>query len=191
VEVYAMLSTKTSVEAFDQFTQLPENADKLFEFIAGEIIEVPSNPYASQISQIIAGEIYAFIKGKNLGHLTGEAGGYMVSGERYAPDVAFISRVKQARLVTEGYNPNPPDLAVEVDVPSTYASQRNLFTKTVNYLAAGTLVWIVFPERKEVEVYTPGAALRVLGVADTLDGGDVLPGFTLAVKDIFPQETAE
>lgn len=186
-----MLTTKTSVEAFDQFVRQPENADRLFEYIAGEIVEVPSNPYASQISQIISGELYLFLKGKNLGHLTGEAGGYMVSGERYAPDVAFISRVKQAKLVSEGYNPNPPDLAVEVDVPSTYASQRNLFTKTVNYLAAGTVVWIVFPERQEVEVYVPGAALRVLGVKDTLDGGDVLPGFTLAVKDIFHDETTD
>lgn len=186
-----MLTTKTSVEMFDEFVRQPENADKLFEFIAGEIVEVPSNPYASQISQVIAGEIYAYLKGKNLGHLTGEAGGYMVSGERYAPDVAFISRIKQPRLVSEGYNPNPPDLAVEVDVPSTYTSQRNLFTKTVNYLAAGTVVWIVFPERKEVEVYVPGERQRVLGMNDVLDGGDILPGFQLAVKDIFPEESAE
>lgn len=183
-----MLTTQIPVEAFDAFVQLPENAEKLFEYIDGEIIEVPSNPYASQISQIIAGEIYAFIKGKNLGHLTGEAGGYMVAGERYGPDVAFISRIKQPRLVSVGYNPNPPDLAVEVDMPSTYTTQQNLFTKTVNYMAAGTLVWIVRPERKEVHVYVAGEAKRTLGIDDVLDGADVLPGFLLPVKDIFPAE---
>ena len=183
-----MLTTKTPVEAFDAFVQQPENADKLYEYVGGEIVEVPSNPYASKISQIISGEIYAFLKGKNLGHLTGEAGGYIVSGERYAPDVAFISNVKQLRLVSEGYNPNPPDLAVEVDIPSTYSSQRILFTKTVNYLAAGTVVWLVLPERKEVEVYVPGAPKRTLGVDAVLDGGDALPGFQFAVKNIFPDE---
>ncbi len=185
-----MLTTKTPVDEFDHFVQLPENADRLFEFVGGEIVEVPSNPYASKISQIISGEIYLYLKSNNLGHLTGEAGGYMVSGERYAPDVAFISRIKQPRLVSEGYNPNPPDLAVEVDIPSTYSTQRNLFTKTVNYLAAGTVVWIVLPERKEVEVFVPGQPKRTLVINDVLDGGDVLPGFQLAVKDIFPAEEA-
>ena len=183
-----MLTTKTPVEAFDAFVQQPENADTLYEYVGGEIVEVPSNPYSSYIAGRIFRRVANFVEDNNLGYTTGEAGGYMVSGERYAPDVAFISRVKQPRLVSAGYNPNPPDLAVEVDIPSTYASQRVLFTKTVNYLAAGTVVWIVLPELKEVEVYVPGAPKRTLGVDAVLDGGDVLPGFQLAVKDIFPAE---
>lgn len=183
-----MLTTHTTVEAFDQFAQLPENADRLFEFVGGEIVEVPSNPYASKISQTISGEIYLYLKSNDLGHLTGEACGYRLSGERYAPDVAFISRIRQPRLVSEGYNPNPPDLAVEVDIPSTCATQRNLFTKTVNSLAAGTVVWIVQSERNEVEVFVPGQPKRTLGMSDVLDGGDVLPGFTFPVNDIFPAE---
>lgn len=183
-----MLTTKIPVESFDAFVQLPENAEKLFEYIDGEIIELPSNPYASYISGRIFRRIANFVEDNNLGYTTGEAGGYMVSGERYAPDVAFISRIKQPRLVSVGYNPNPPDLAVEVDIPSTYVTRSNLFTKTVNYMAAGTVVWIVRPERKEVEVYVPGEAKRTLGVDDVLDGGEILPGFQLPVKDIFPAE---
>lgn len=180
-----MFTTRVPVEEFEHFVEQPENADKLFEYIGGEIVEVPSNATASKYSQIIAGEIYIFIKGKDLGHLTGEAGGYMVAGERYAPDVAFISKTKQPDLAEEGYNPNPPDLAVEVDFPSTYQSQKNLRTKVVNYLAAGTLVWLVIPEVKEVEIYAPGQPKRTAGINDVLDGGNVLPGFKLAVKDIF------
>ena len=183
-----MLTTKTPVEAFDEFVQQSENADKLYEYVGGEIVEGPSNPYASYVSGRILRRIATFAEEHHLGFTTGEAGGYIVSGERYAPDVAFISNVKQPRLVSEGYNPNPPDLAVEVDIPSTYTSQRLLFTKTVNYLAAGTVVWLVMPERKEVEVYIPGAPKRTLGVEAVLDGGDALPGFQLAVKDIFPDE---
>lgn len=53
-----------------------------------------------------------------------------------------------------------------------------------NYLSVGTLLWMVYPETKPVEVYAPGQPVRVLDVNATLDGSDVLPGFTLAVKEI-------
>jgi Uma2 family endonuclease len=146
---------------------------------------VPSRPAASQIAGIVSALFFIFLKGKGLGHLTGEGGGYMVSGERYMPDVAFISKVRQPKLATIGYNPNPPELVVEVDFPSTIESQQILRVKVYNYVIAGTVVWLVLPETKTVEVYASGKAAKVFGIGDTLDGGDVLPGFTLAVKDIF------
>ncbi len=180
-----MITQKMTVEEFDIFAELPENADKLLEFIGGEVVEVPSNAYASEFSIQFAIHIGMFVKQHNLGHVTGEAGGYMVFGERYAPDVAFISKAKQPELAQRGYNPNPPDLAVEIDFPSTYATQRNLRIKTANYLAVGTTVWIVYPESKTVEVYAPGQKVQTLSADDTLDGGSVLPGFTLALKEIF------
>src|SRR6266851_1110312 len=100
---------KLTVEEFDRLALLPENADKLLEFIGGEVFEVPSNAYVSEISAIFIGELYVFLKGKRLGHITGEAGGYRVSGERYAPDVAYISFARQPELAKKGYNPNPPE----------------------------------------------------------------------------------
>jgi Uma2 family endonuclease len=174
-----------TAEEFEAFTKLPENAERSFELIGGEIVEVPSNAFASKISSRILGFFFVYLLHKNIGHLTGEAGGYMVSGERYAPDVAFISYIKQPELAREGYNPNPPDLAVEVDFPSTYESQQKLITKVANYLAAGTVVWVVLPDAQKVWVYTPGQPAKQYGIDGVLDGGDVLPGFTLAVKDIF------
>ena len=180
-----MIVQRMTVEAFDAFTELPENADKLFEFIGGDVVEVPSNPYASKISINLTVPIALFVKEHDLGHVTGEAGGYMVFGERYAPDVGFISKIKQPELARQGYNPNPPDLAVEIDFPSTYESQRNLRIKTANYLAVGTTVWIVYPESKMVEVYVPGKRVEIIDSDGKLDGGEVLPGFTLALKDVF------
>lgn len=176
---------RMTVEEFDEFANLPENADKLFEFIGGEIVEVPSNPYASHLSSRINRRVGNFVEEHDLGYVTGEAGGYMVSGERYAPDVAFISKAKQPEFARQGYNPMPPDLAVEVDFPSTYESQQNLSIKVANYLAAGTVVWVFKPESRRVEVFAPGQPVRILGIDDVLDGGDVLPGFTLAIKDVF------
>jgi len=61
-------------------------------------------------------------------------------------------------------------------------------TKVVNYLAAGTVVWLVLPETREVEVYIPNKPKQTVGIDGVLDGGDVLPGFTLPVKDIFPED---
>lgn len=178
--------TKISVEEFDRFVDLPENFDKLFEYIGGELVEVLSNVYVSKIAGIISGELYIFLKGKDLGHLTGAAGGYQIVGERYAPDVAFISKNKQ--FSQGGYNPDPPDLAVEVDFPSTYQSISNLIPKIVNYLSAGTIVWLVIPESKIVEIFAPGQPKKSVGIDGVLDGGDLLPGFKLAVKDIFPEQ---
>ena len=176
-----------TVEEFDAFVELPENIEKIFEYIGGEIVEVPSNPFASKISSIFSGEIYIYNKDKNLGHLTGEAGGYQVSGERYAPDVGILLKARQAHIAHTGYNPLPPDLAVEVDYPSTAQSRDILRIKLANYLAAGTTVWIAHPLTKKVEVYEPGKPVVILGINDTLDGGSILPGFNLAVKDIFPE----
>lgn len=176
---------RISVEQFDRWVESPENADKLFEFIGGEIVEMPSNAFVSKISQTIAGYIFMFLLAHDIGHLTGEAGGYKVAGERYAPDVGFVSYDKQRHLDQQGYNSVPPDLAVEVDFPSTEQSLRNLRIKLGNYLSEGTVVWLVYPQDKTVEVFVPSQPVKILGENDTIDGGAVLPGFTLAVRDIF------
>ena len=174
-----------TVEQFDVFAAQPENSERLLEFIGGEIFEVPSNPFSSYISAIILSAILSFVRKNSLGFVTGEAGGYRVSGERYAPDVAFVSKVRQPELAKTGYNPVPPDLAVEVISPTD--TDAKLRIKLGNYLAAGTVVWIVYPEKKTIEVYTPGQPVQILNTHDTLSGGEVLPGFELPVNEIFAE----
>lgn len=174
-----------TVSEFEALVNLPENADLRFELIDGEIIQVPSNPYSSAIAALIIIALGVFTKGKNLGHITGEQGGYIVAGARLAPDVAFVSKKRQASLVRQGYNPVAPDLAVEVVSPSDDLDV--LSDKLKKYAEAGVLVWVVFPTRQEVDVYAPGQPVQTLGINDTLTGGDVLPGFRLPVRDIFPE----
>jgi Uma2 family endonuclease len=174
-----------TVEEFEEFVLLPENADKLFEFIGGEIVEVPSNLHSSIIAQRIAGEIYIYLKQNDIGYLSGESGSYQVFGERYAPDVAFLSYVKQQEVSNKGYNPNPPDLAVEVMSSERKSESEQMMIKVVNYLAAGTIVWIVRPEKKTAEVYQPGKPVITLHEKDALDGGNILPGLSIKLSDIF------
>lgn len=177
-----------TVEDFEAFVDLPENCERTFELIAGEVVEVPSNPFVSKIAALIITHLGMYLLKNDIGHVTGEAGGYMVGGERFAPDVAFISYARQQELAHKGYNPNPPDLAVEViSDPENSEEQTALRRKLGSYLAAGVVLWIVNPFSRTVEVYRPGQPGVVLGEKDKLDGGDLLPGFRLAVKDILPK----
>lgn len=180
---------KMSVEAFDNFAELPENSDRLFEYIGGEVVEVPSNIESSGYGSLISMYLNQFVVPNRLGLVTGEQGGFRVSGERYAPDVGFISNARRIRE-SKGYHPNAPDLAVEVEYPSTTKTQNEMIIKVANYLAAGTTVWRVLPEDRTVQVYAPGQPVRVLRDGDMLDGGTALPGFTLEVSAIFDFDKA-
>lgn len=186
-----ILRQQVTIEEFDEFIRRPENIERDFEYIGGEIFEVVSNSYSSEIAAIIIVYLGAFLLRHNIGRLTGADGGYIIAGERYIPDAAFISYARQPKPCREAYNPNPPDLAVEVLSPSNDDDKMRI--KIANYLLVGVIVWVVNPDTHEVEIYAPGHKVKILSENDTLDGGDVLPGFTLAVKDVFPKEdeTAE
>lgn len=175
-----------TVEEFERFADLPENADKLLEYIGGEIVELPSNPYCSQIAAAIIGFLFMYLRQNPIGHVTGEAGGYMIAGERYAPDVAFISKNKQAQLARSGYNPVPPDLAFEVISPTD--NERFVITKVTNYLYVGVVVVVVYPQEKTVAVHRVGQKVEMLEGDAILTLPDILPGFSLAIKDIFIED---
>lgn len=169
---------------FDRYALLPENHDRLLEFIAGEIVEVVSNPLSSNIAAIMSAFIGVFVMQHNLGHVTGADGGYVVGGERYIPDVGFITYERQPTLTYDnGYLPSAPDLAVEVLSPANLDVDMDV--KIANYLAAGTVVWRVKPLEQQVAVFVPETPVKILSITETLDGGAVLPGFKLPLKDIF------
>jgi Uma2 family endonuclease len=178
---------RLTADEFERFVELPANADKRLEYIAGEVCVLVSNNYSS----LVAANILFFIKlylreSGTQGYVTGADGGYIVAGDRYMPDVAFVSKAKQPEPSHETWNPNAPDLAVEVLSPTDAPDEVRI--KVITYLSAGTIVWLVNPEKKRVEVYTPGPQVDTAEQDETLDGGAILPGFKLAVKDIFPEE---
>lgn len=170
---------------FEQWVGLPQNAERHFEYIAGEAVEVVSNNYSSQVAARILTFLGMYLLENDIGYVTGADGGYVVRGERYISDVGFVSRARQPESCHDAYNPNPPDLAVEVVSPGDRADK--LMVKVGNYLSVNTVVWVVYPPEREVQVYAPGESVKLLRMNQTLSGGDVLPGFALAVKDIFPE----
>lgn len=179
----AVGSQRLTVEEFDQFLMLPENAERLFEYIGGEVVDAVASQRSSAIAVTLGGFIGMYLMQNKIGFCTGADGGYRIAGERYIPDVAFVSKARQPEPSEQAYSSIPPDLVVEVLSPSN--TPHDMRVKVVNYLSVGTVVWIVDPDRKLVEVYTPGQSVKKIGVDGVLDGGDVLPGFTVTVKDIF------
>jgi Uma2 family endonuclease len=171
-----------TVEEFEAF--LDANDGK-YELVGGEIIELGSNAYSSSISAEIVFHLKSFLRENNLqGHVTTEAGLYRVGDSVYAPDVAYLSFEKQARLDKESANHQPPELAIEVISPNDRPAILSL--KIVNYLNAGVVVWAIDPENRNATVYIPGRDGVVIDVDGVLDGGDILPGFKLLLKHIFP-----
>jgi Uma2 family endonuclease len=175
-----------TVEEFDVWAFLPENRDKRLEYIDGEIIDVTSNTYSSELAMWILWLLGNFVHPRKLGHLTGEGAGYIVGGDRVSPDVAFVSKARQEQLSRRGWNPVAPDLAVEVVSPTD--EKGEIEKKQRIYMKAGVLVWYVYAERKEIDVFAPGQPKQTLGIDDTLDGGNALPGLSVAVREIFERD---
>jgi Uma2 family endonuclease len=174
-----------TVEEFEAFIKRPENADKRFEHIGGEIYEVPTNQIASQVTARLLLLIGMYLLKHDIGHLTGPDHGYVVAGERYAPDVGFISYEKMPHSTKAWFTPLPPELAVKVVSSDRADENKKLSVKVTNFLSTGAVVWVVRPQERHIEVHAPGAPVAIYRDDDTLDGGQLLPELSIKVSDIF------
>ena len=129
-----------------------------------------------------------FVGPRGLGTIVASDVGFLLEQEPDTvrePDVAFISA---RRLPPDedvpGFFEGPPDLAVEIASPSD--SPRQLFDKARMWISFGVpLVWTVDPEARTINVHQPHVPLISLSTDDTLDGGQVLPGFSCTVGALF------
>jgi Uma2 family endonuclease len=170
-----------TIEQFREYVELPENADRLFELINGEIIEVmPRRTSVSAFPHIISFAVRLFCQQNALMcNISGADGAYRIGNNVIAPDMAY----KRTPMSDEYPDPEPPLLAVEVISPTDERSEIN--EKIAIYQQAGILLWVFNPRYQHVYVYAPGQPMRTLTADDVLEGGEVLPGFELSVRDIF------
>lgn len=174
-----------SDDEFEAFLKLPENSDRLFELIDGEIVEKMTTELHGVIAALIATFINMFLFEHPIGRVAVEASHRPAKANRNnrLPDVSFVTN--EHPITTRGAAPFIPDLCVEIQSP--HDSAKHLADKAQFYLANGAkMVWLVYPSKHLVETLTLDAR-ELLGIEDTIDGGDVLPGFKLAVKQIFPK----
>ncbi|MCL4250168.1 MAG: Uma2 family endonuclease [Anaerolineae bacterium] len=174
---------KYTLEEYRAFCDAPENATRLFELIDGEMVEKKGSFKPSAIASEFNFQIKDYLRQNPIGYVTGEAGGYMLApGYVVMPDVGYIAKARLPE-VPEREAPLAPDLAVEIKSPTD--SKRELRKKAELYLTHGTkLVWLVFPDEEQIEIYTPDQDVIEIGIDGVLDGSDVLPGFTLAVRSV-------
>jgi Uma2 family endonuclease len=161
--------------------------DRLCELVEGVLVEKAMGLRESFLAVFIAAMVDRFVRPRNLGLVSGESGTMrLMAGLVRIPDVAFVSwdRIPGRRMPAEPIPDLVPDLAVEVlsqsNTPAEMARKRK------EYFAAGVLlVWEVDPESRTVTVYTGPDQFTELTESDTLDGGAVLPGFTLPLRQLF------
>jgi Uma2 family endonuclease len=177
-------TTRHTFETFEQIAASPENRDRLLELIYGGIVEKVLTPDHGFITAWLITFINIFLIEHPIGVLTTEARHKIDDKNARLPDIAF--KAGQTMPLPENHFAGTPDLAVEVKSPTdTYKSMRE---KAAFYMQNGAqMVWLVFPEKRLIEVYSHDADILILDINDTLEGGDVLPGFSLSVRKLFEQ----
>ena len=180
-----------TLDEFEAFIALPDHADRRFELIDGEIVEKVPTEEHGVIVATIAGAIHQYLSDNRKGRVAVSVAYKRPENHRYClvPDLAFTSAERMLPITRQGAVPQMPDLAVEVKSPDD--SINLLRTKAAYYLANGSrMVWLVYPEQRLVEVYCPDVDIALLvdneDRHDVLDGGDVLTGFQLPLRNIFP-----
>jgi Uma2 family endonuclease len=157
------------------------------ELIDGVLVEKPLGYLGSALAVWISYLLQTFLTQNDLGNLAGESGSTrLMPGLVRIPDVSFISwdRLPGRMIPSEPILGLAPDLAVEVLSPSN--AKREMDLKVREYFLAGVrLVWLVDPRKRTVRVCTaPDQSVR-LTEGQALDGGDVLPGLRLPLREVF------
>jgi Uma2 family endonuclease len=164
-----------------------EQEDRLCELVDGVLVEKAMGYYESRLALLIGYFLEVFLQLHDLGIVLGADGMLQLLHDQVRiPDVSFLSWVHfpDRELPSEPIPRLVPDLAVEVLSASNTAQEMN--RKLHEYFAAGTqLVWYVEPEAQGITVYTASEQWIELGIEDVLDGGNVLPGFQLSIRELF------
>lgn len=159
-----------------------------FELVAGRlrVMEPPGFEHGDLAVTLAAG-LSRHVRARGLGKVVTETGFVLRRDPDtvHGPDVAFVRAERlPAPEAVRNYFEGAPDLAAEVLSPNDRPGEAA--DKVRRYLAAGTgLVWVVDPKAQSVTAHAPNAIPRSLGIGDALDGGDVVPGFTLPLAELF------
>ncbi len=168
----------------------PVPDDCFYEVVDGQIVELPPmGAYECDVASFLAFMLGQVVNAQQLGKVVVETLFWLDRAGKLKrrPDLAFVSAkkwpIRRRAPKTEAWD-LIPDLVIEV-VSETNSAQE-VIQKVVDYLSAGTrLVWVVYPDVKQVHVYTDLTSARILTEPAELDGGDIVPGFRLSLTELF------
>jgi Uma2 family endonuclease len=176
-----------TVDEFWDFVHLPENENRSFELIRGEVIEMsrPRKPHGSVAIRIgVLLDQYAMQVKR--GYVVTESG--VVLNEEPAtvvgPDIAYYTDVDKFDDLHPKWGDVPPVLVAEIRSPND--KPNALIAKIGEYLKSGVkIVWLVDYEERDISIHRPNTNPIVLKGDQELTGGDELPGFSCKVADLF------
>lgn len=182
------MSTTTQLMTADDLLNMRDDGFR-YELVKGELRKMaPAGHEHGRVTVRFTWRLAQHVEPNNLGTVYAAETGFILASDPdtvRAPDIGFVSRKRVEEVgKTRGYWPGAPDLAVEVVSPGdTYTEVEE---KATEWLEAGALMVLVLnPRKRTITVYRSLNAITILTEDSTLDLDDVVPGFSVAVKDIF------
>ena len=162
---------------------------RLYELVDGTLVEKGMGYQESLLAVALISFLRVFVVPRNLGVVSGADGAVrLFPGLVRIPDVAFASweRFPDRKIPKEPIPSLAPELVIEVLSKSN--TRPEMKRKRGEYFDVGVrVVWEVDLKRRQVAVYTPDGSVTVLKESQRLEGGDVLPGFTLELTELFAE----
>lgn len=160
---------------------------KQFELVRGRLlVREPPGSVHGMVTMNLGYFVSDFVRKHRLGVVFAQDTGFKITTNPdtvRAPDVAFLSREKLGAIPSRGYAELAPDLLAEILSPDDRPSE--VLAKVSDWLAAGTrLVWVIDPSRAQARIYRSDGSLTLLDGSGSLDGEEVLPGFTCPLADV-------
>ena len=171
----------------EEFARIPDD-DQHYELVEGRVVRMsPPGFRHGLLATRIAALLAQHVDAHRLGAVATPAGFWIATDPDTVrePDVAFVRAERMPSTgIPDGFWPGPPDLAVEIRSPGDRPAM--IGAKVRDYLERGVLiVWVVDPKKKTVTVHRGESAPVTLGMDDELDAGEIVPGFTCAVRRFF------
>ena len=183
------MATTTKLMTAEELLEMPDDGFR-YELVRGELIKMAPAGHMPAFYELRIGAKTCLCLSKKMGlagHTARPAAFRLETNPDtvLAPDAAFVRKERvEAVGDGDGFFPGAPDLAVEVISPSDRYTEVD--EKVAEWLAAGTsMVVVVNPRNRTVRVHRPTTDSVLLTEEDTLDGGDVVPGWEMPVADIF------
>lgn len=172
----------------EELSKIPDDGF-CYELVRGELRRMaPAGDEHGEIAAALTASLFVHVRSNKLGVVYAAETGFKLTSSPdtvRAPDVAFIRQERiDAVGRVRGYWPGAPDLVVEVISPSDQYSEVE--SKVADWLEAGSrMVVVVDPRRRKVTVHCSQSDIRVFGVGEVLEGGEVVPGWKLSLEELF------
>ena len=182
------MTTQVQLTTADELLRHPGDGYR-YELIEGELKKMaPAGNEHGFLAAVFAGLLITYVRAEKLGKVYAAETGFKIYANPdtvRAADAAFVSQKRLDEVgPVQGYWPGAPDLAAEVISPNDLYTEVS--AKVAEWLRAGSkMVVVVNPRTQQVLIHAPDADVKVLGMDDVLEGGEVVPGWQLPIQELF------